>query len=268
MTKVSKNLKFLRSKHGFTQKQLAEKLGLKQAALGAYEEERATPPLASLLELTKIFQVNLEAFIHTDLSKEPEKHYKAGASKGKEVLAITVDLSGRENIELVSQKASAGYLSGYQDTEFIKELPKISMPVLSKNKTYRAFEIQGDSMLPVLPGSIIFGEYQEDVGSIKNGKPYLLVTRHDGIVFKRIFNFSDKDGKLLLVSDNRNYEPYTVDAKEVLEVWAAKAFFSNQFPDIDASSAMSADQLAATVLSLQEEIRKLKRGKPDRRDRD
>jgi transcriptional regulator with XRE-family HTH domain len=261
MTKVSKNLKFLRAKHGFTQKQLAEKLGLKQAALGAYEEERATPPLASLLELTKIFKVNLEAFINHDLSREPDKASKAMPAKGKDVLAITVDSSNKENIELVSQKASAGYLSGYQDVEFIKDLPKISLPVLPKNKTYRAFEIQGDSMLPVLPGSIIFGEYQEDVASIKNGKPYLLVTKHDGIVFKRVFNFSDKDGKLLLVSDNRNYEPYTVEAGDVLEIWAAKAYFSNQFPDVGTTAAATTDQLASTVLALQYELRKIKKGK-------
>jgi transcriptional regulator with XRE-family HTH domain len=259
MTKVSKNLKFLRGKHGFTQKQLAEKLGLKQAALGAYEEERATPPLASLLELTKIFNVTLEAFINIDLSKQPEKVFRTTTSRGKEVLAITVDVNNKENIELVSQKASAGYLAGYQDTEYIKELPKISIPVLPKNRTYRAFEIQGDSMLPVLPGSIIFGEYHDDVAAIKNGKPYILVTRHDGIVFKRVFNFSDRDGKLLLVSDNRNYEPYTVEAEDVLEIWSARAFFSSQFPDVDAGSSVPADQLAATVLSLQEEIRKLKK---------
>src|SRR5215216_6626824 len=111
MNKVSKNLKFLRAKHGFTQKQLAEKLGLKQAALGAYEEERATPPLASLLELTKIFNITLEAFINVDLSRQPDKVFRTSTSRGKEVLAITVDVNNKENIELVSQKASAGYLS-------------------------------------------------------------------------------------------------------------------------------------------------------------
>ena len=70
-------------------------------------------------------------------------------------------------------------MSGYQDMEFVKDLPKISMPVLPKNRTYRAFEIQGDSMLPVQPGSIIFGEYVDSVGSDKNGKLYILVTRQD-----------------------------------------------------------------------------------------
>ncbi|HZI25064.1 MAG TPA: helix-turn-helix transcriptional regulator, partial [Chryseolinea sp.] len=148
---VNKNLKFLRVQQGLTQKQLAEKLGLKQAAIGAYEEERATPPLASLLDIIKIFNVNLDDLVKYDLSRISEKERKSMGSGKREVLAITVDSNNKENVELVSHKASAGYLSGYQDTEFVKDLPKISMPVLPKNKTYRAFEIQGDSMLPVQP---------------------------------------------------------------------------------------------------------------------
>jgi transcriptional regulator with XRE-family HTH domain len=260
MAIINKNLKFLRNQQGLTQKELAEKLGLKQAAVGAYEEERSTPPLASLIDISKIFKVNLDALVHHDLSKLPEKDWKVkGHTKGREVLAITVDRDNKENVELVTQKASAGYLAGYEDPEFVKELPKISLPVLPRNKTFRAFEIQGDSMLPISPGSIIFGEYIEDVASIKNGKLYILVTKQDGIVFKRIFNFAEDEGKLLLVSDNRQYQPYAVRAEDVLEVWLAKAFFSNQFPEVQQAPVSSADQLAHTILSLQEEIQKLKK---------
>ncbi len=254
MATVNKNLKFLRTQKGLTQKQLAEKLGLKQAAIGAYEEERATPPLSSLLDITKIFNVNLDALVSQDLSKVSEKDRKAAPSKGKEVLAITVDSNNKENVELVSQKASAGYLGGYQDPEFVKDLPKISLPVLPRNKTYRAFEIQGDSMLPVQPGSIIFGEYVEDVGDIKNGKLYILVTKQDGIVFKRVFNFADDEGKLLAVSDNRQYQPFSVAADDVLEIWAAKAFFSNQFPEGNAGNQSVSDQLALQIVKLQQEL--------------
>jgi transcriptional regulator with XRE-family HTH domain len=259
MANVNKNLKFLRGKFGLTQKQLAEKLGLKQAAIGAYEEERSTPPLASLLDIVKIFSVSLDAIVNHDLSHLPEKDWKGKvASKGKEILAITVDANNRENVELVSQKASAGYLAGYQDPEFVKDLPKISLPVLPKNRTYRAFEIQGDSMLPVQPGSIIFGEYMEDVKSVKNGKLYILVTKEDGIVFKRVFNFADDEGKLLLVSDNRQYNPYTVSSDDVMEVWAAKAFFSNQFPENIGNPSVS-DTLALQLVKLQEQVGKKKK---------
>jgi len=260
MAMINRNLKYLRGQQGLTQKQLAEKLGLKQAAIGAYEEERATPPLASLLDLSKIFNVNLDDLVRQDLSKAPEKEKKRSPiGRGREVLAITVDSQNRENVELVTQKASAGYLSGFQDVEFVKELPKISLPVLPRNKTYRAFEIQGDSMLPVQPGSIIFGEYLEGIDAVKNGKLYILVTRQDGIVFKRVFNLADDKGKLLLVSDNRQYAPYTVDASDVLEIWSAKAFFTNQFPDAQMAPAPVTDNMAHTIVQLQEEISRLKR---------
>lgn len=250
---INKNLKFLRSQQGLTQKQLAEKLGLKQAAIGAYEEERATPPLTSLMDIAKIFGVSIDNLVNQDLSRLPQKEWKARIiNRTREVLAITVDHSNKENIELVSQKASAGYLTGYQDPEFVKDLPKISLPVLPKNKTHRAFEIQGDSMLPLQPGSIIFGEYLEDTAAIKNGKLYILVTRQDGIVFKRVFNFAEGEGKFLLVSDNRQYQPYAVDAMDILEIWSAKGFFSNQFPENETGSSSLVDQLAFQVFQLQQ----------------
>lgn len=261
MSQVNKNLKFLRAKHGWTQKQMAEKLNLKQSVIGSYEEERATPPLSCLLEISRLFQVSLDVLTRQDLNAVPEKQWMlpSAGNKSKEVLAITVDSAGHENVELVLQKASAGYLSGYQDPEFVRDLPKIALPVLPKNRTYRAFEIQGDSMLPIQPGSIVFGEYQEGITSIKNGKPYVLVTQHEGIVFKRVFTFADQEGKLLLVSDNRSYAPYAVDAADLLEVWLAKGFFTTRFPDAVSSAGAATDQLALTILSLQEEIKKLKK---------
>lgn len=258
MSMVNKNLRFLRLQKGWTQKELAEKLALKQPVIGAYEEERATPPLPCLLEISDLFKISIDVLSRKDLSKLPEINWREAAVQiKKEVLAITVDSEDRENIELVSQKAAAGYLNGYQDPEYIKELPKLSLPVLPRHATYRAFEIKGDSMLPVQSGAIVFGEYVEKLSDVKNGKLYILVTENDGIVFKRVFM---NDDKLLLVSDNREYDPYSIDASDIKEIWAVKAFFSTKFPDMDATS-FSADQLAASVLSLQEEIKQLKKNK-------
>lgn len=249
---VNRNFRFLRSKEGLTQREFAERLGLKQATVGAYEEGRATPPLNILSDLSRLFKVSVDNLIGAELSALPEKSWRMSGKPRKEVLAITLDIHNKENVELVTQKASAGYLSGFQDPEFVKDLPKISMPVLPRNRTYRAFEIRGDSMLPVQPGSIIFGEYVEDVSGIKNGKLYILITRNDGIVFKRVFNFAGQESKLLLVSDNRMYEPYGLDVAEILEVWAAKAFYSNQFPDTEAPNVSPlVEQLALQVLQLQ-----------------
>lgn len=263
MDLVNRNLRFLRQKEKLTQREFSERLGLKQATLGAYEEGRATPPLTCLTEVSRIFKVSLDNLISADIAALPEKSWRISGKPRREVLAITVDAHDRENVELVTQKASAGYMSGFQDPEFVKELPKISMPVLPRNRTYRAFEIQGDSMLPIQPGSIIFAEYVERLDAIKNGKLYVLVTRNDGIVFKRVFNFAGEEHKLLLVSDNRLYEPYGVDVADILEVWAAKAFFSNQFPDAEAAGPSPlAEQLALQVLQLQKADKTAKPKKP------
>lgn len=263
MDLVNRNLRFLRQKEGLTQREFSERLGLKQATLGAYEEGRATPPLNCLTDVSRLFKVSMDNLVSADLSTLQEKSWRVSGKARREVLAITVDSDDRENVEFVTQKASAGYLSGFQDPEFVKELPKISMPVLPKNRTYRAFEIQGDSMLPVQPGSIIFAEYVESLEAIRNGKLYVLVTRNDGIVFKRVFNFAAGEDKLLMVSDNRLYEPYGVDAADILEVWAAKAFFSNQFPDVEGAAASPlVEQLALQVLQLQKHEKRERRKNP------
>lgn len=258
MVMINKNLRFLRLQRGWTQKELAEKLSLKQPVIGSYEEERATPPLSCLMQISDLFKISIDTLSRKDLSKLPEKSWREIAAEAKQsVLAITVNSEDRENIELVSQKAAAGYLNGYQDPEYIKDLPKLSLPVLPRHATYRAFEIKGDSMLPIQSGAIVFGEYVEKLPEVKNGKLYILVTENDGIVFKRVFMSGDK---LLLVSDNREYDPYSIDATDIKEIWAVKAFFSTKFPDMDTTS-FSADQLAASVLELQAQVKQLTKNK-------
>jgi phage repressor protein C with HTH and peptisase S24 domain len=175
---------------------------------------------------------------------------------------VTVDDNNRDNIELVPHKAAAGYLNGYADVEYIKELPrfKLPIPILSRG-TFRAFEITGDSMLPILPGTIVIGEWLEDIQNLKSGKSYVLVTQREGVVYKRVFNYLKENGKLFLVSDNRQYAPYQIDAAEVIEVWAAKAYISVQFPDANTKNEMSMEQLSGVVMELQQELKSMKSDK-------
>src|SRR5690606_26903848 len=108
-----------------------------------------------------------------------------GSSSNLRVLSVTVDANNNENIELVPVLASAGYLNGYNDPEYVKELPKFSLPMFNQG-TYRAFEIKGDSMLPLPSGTFIVTEYVENWQDIKAGQTYVIVSRNDGVVYKRI----------------------------------------------------------------------------------
>lgn len=256
MVKLSDNIKVLRKKLSLTQDQFAQKVGTKRSLIGAYEEGRAEPKLELLQKMAEVFGISVDELIGKDFTGEtsvPDRQYL----RGKEVVVVTVDTNQKENIELVPQKAAAGYLNGYADVEYVRELPHFSLPIL-KQGTYRAFEISGDSMLPILPGTIVIGEYVEDLKNIKSGKTYVLVSQREGIVYKRVFNYLEENGTLFLVSDNRQYAPYQLNGADVLEAWVAKAYISVQFPDVNDKSEISVEQLASVVLDLQKEILQLK----------
>lgn len=255
MVQLNENIRYLRKQLGLTQDQFAQQLDIKRSLVGAYEEGRAEPRLELLQKMAAMGSLSVDILIGRDISQL--KEYEKKSLRSKEVLVITVDDNNRDNIELVPQKAAAGYLNGYADPEYIRELPRFKLPVLTQG-TYRAFEITGDSMLPILPGTIVIGEWVENFQDLKNGKPYVLVTQREGIVYKRVFNYLQENGKLFLVSDNRQYAPYQIDASEVIEAWGAKAYISLQFPDANTKNEMSIEQLSGVVMELQQELQSLK----------
>lgn len=251
---IASNLKFLRKLKNWTQSDLADELNIKRAVIGSYEEGRARPTYEVLVDLSKMFNYKIDDLITRDLrqtEKVPlfseEQLNTDVAGKNLRVLAITVDKKDNENIELVPVKAAAGYLNGYADPTFIKELNRFRLPFLPAG-TYRAFEIKGDSMLPVQPGSIIIGEYVDNWKGIKDGQTYIVLSKHDGIVYKRVFNQVEENGTLILRSDNTSYPAYPIKIDEVLEVWRAVINISHLNKGTDLSYQ--------NILQLMQELKK------------
>ncbi len=258
---VSENIKYLRKKIGLTQEQMAGQIGIKRSLLGAYEEGRADPRISNLVKLSEIFNITVDQIIGTDLTTSNDQASGSpGESRrpGLKVLSITVDRHDRENIELVPQKAAAGYLNGYADPEYIEELPKFQLPMLPGNATYRAFEVSGDSMLPLMSGTVIIGRYLENIKDIRSGKTYILLTKKEGVVYKRILLYDNDSSKLCLVSDNQSYDPYDLNMEDLLEVWEARAYISLDFPEPGERDILSLKKLAGIVMDLQQEVIKLK----------
>lgn len=256
---IHNNLRFLRNQKGMTQQAFADLLGIKRSSLGAYEEGRAKPSYDLLVQLTDLFPVSMDQLVREDLSQRawssaPTQRDVSG--KNMRVLSITVDKEDREFIDLVPEKAAAGYLNGFADPEYVEELPKFRLPMLSAG-TYRAFEISGDSMLPIQSGSIVIGEYLEDWQQLKDGLTYVVVSAKEGIVYKRLFNKINDRGEIICQSDNPAYPPYSVPVDDVLEIWQAKAYISTIFPDKD----LSIEKLMQMMLELQQEVIRLKEQK-------
>ena len=259
MTYLGANLRYLRKKKGLTQADLAQKMNVNRSLIGAYEEGRSEPKIASLLFLCELFKVNLDELIQKPLSGQKIRSRDNWNNQHLRILPVTVDLEGNEGISLIPQKAAAGYTRGYADMEYIEQLQTavLPFPELQNSATQRLFQIEGDSMLPVQPGSYILGEYLEKWTDIKDYKCYLLITANEGIVYKRVVNQVEEKGSLRLISDNREYAPYDLPAEEVLEIWRARGIFSLEIPEVQVQS-QNENHLYAMVSDIKKELEELK----------
>lgn len=244
---AGKNLKYLRKLRGLTQEEFATKLNIKRSLLGAYEEERAEPRIDVLELVSDTFKISLDELLRKDLS-EVKGSYLVKRRQQKL-------MSENNLIQFVPVKAAAGYLAGYADQEFIDELNTFTLPMLGAGQ-YRAFEIIGDSMMPTPSGSIIVGEkVDNNADSLKNNQAYIVVSRSEGIVYKRIVKNNRAKNKLTMVSDNPSYQPYQINAEDVLEVWQAQMVISK----VTAQPAWDMTQLTSLVNNLQEQVSTLKK---------
>lgn len=232
MENLNKNLKHLRVRKRLSQVRLSHRIGIGASSISAYEKRRSTPKISTLLKYSKYFQQNLDRLVNEDISKQEEEKKASLSGEKLRVLPILVDDNNDEMISLVPVKAAAGYLNGYSDAEFIGELPNFRMPFpeLSENKTYRAFQIEGNSMLPVPAGAYIICEYVQDWTSIKDDTCCIVVTAEDGIVYKRVVKDFDQH-QLRLKSDNPEYMSFEIRTDDVLEVWKSLGFVSFQLPE-------------------------------------
>lgn len=247
MSQAGQNLKYLRKLRGWTQEEFANKLGIKRSLIGAYEEERADPRIDILEIVSDIFKLTLDELLLKDVSNTGGSYL----AKRRQQKMMSAD---RNVIHFVPVKAAAGYLAGYADTEFIDELNTFTLPMMTGGN-YRAFEIIGDSMLPTPSGSIIVGEKVDSLEDIKNNMAYIVVSRNEGIVYKRIVKNNKTKNKLTLVSDNPQYQPYQVNADDVVELWQAQSVISK----VSVQQRWDVNSLANLVNNLQDQVSTLKK---------
>lgn len=218
---LGSNIKYLRNRHKLSQQELSEKLGVPRSSLSDYERGHTQVGLDSLIKLADIFDVKIDDLLRSNLS---HRDLEIQRNKELRVLAISVDDGNNSNIELVETKAEAGYLESFADPEYIRDLPKIGFPNIPQG-TYRGFEIRGDSMLPMESGSIVMCSYVENIHDIKTGKTYVIISKSEGVVYKRVKNEKNTE-KLILISDNDAYLPYAINYRDIDEIWQYYAHLS------------------------------------------
>ncbi|WP_053329070.1 hypothetical protein [Chryseobacterium gallinarum] len=232
------NGEFLRKKiesTGFQLVEIAEKLGITPQDLQSKLKSKDIKT-SFLIRIAEAINKNVYFFFDDYYREHPINSFTS--NKTKETILqpqiVTVDSHNNDNIVLVPHKLKAGYLTGYNNPDFIKKLPSYRMPGLN-NGIFRMFEIEGNSMFPTLPNkSYVVGQFVENwEAGIKDNQVYAIISNEieDGLV-KRCINRINKYNNLICKSDNRrSYPTQNIDPATIKEVWEVKLHLNFQLPD-------------------------------------
>ncbi len=133
----------------------------------------------------------------------------------------------KQNIQLIKRFQFNEYLVKNNDFNFLKTLISFSIPTL-QNGEFRAFEAGEDF---AFDGALLIGSLVKDWSEILDGKNYVLVSKSQGIIYRRVYNQVKIKGTLLLSTDNNRFPSTEISITDVIETWEIKAFVSNILPE-------------------------------------
>ena len=136
-----------------------------------------------------------------------------------------------ENFPFVSQRAYAGYLSGYADAEYVETLPTVAFPVdHAPQGNYLVFEVKGDSMDDGSHDSYLDGdlvlcrEIRMDLwkdSKLHFNKWDFIIVHKEGIIIKRIIDHCVENHTITIHSlnpDKNTYPDQEINLCEVRQI--------------------------------------------------
>ncbi|MGB5983498.1 MAG: LexA family transcriptional regulator [Nonlabens sp.] len=249
----AKRFKQIREELGKTQSEFA---GLLDAGSTTADIERGKKKITGKIvtELLRQFNVNPLWLYGNSYNKLLE----TGRSTSPQV--ITMDTTERENMIMVPIKASAGYASNVQDTDWYNELPAFNIPLPQyKEGSYRAFQVKGDSMMPVLqPKEWVMGKGVESLRTANDNRIHVVVT-DDSVLVKKLRK-SEFPDMVNLISLNRDYPVIEQPVADIKELWEVNSKLSFDLDVHEGEEAMMS--LKQGLDSLRDEIASIKKGTP------
>ncbi|MCF0053305.1 LexA family transcriptional regulator [Dyadobacter sp. LJ53] len=238
-----KRFKQIREELNLTQSAFADELGI-SATTADIERGRTRIPGQVVKELLKKYHINPLWLFGDSMQKYLQADKLLASPK-----VVTVDSLGKENIVLVSAKAAAGYPNNIGDAQWFETLPAFTIPLPEyRNATFRGFQVEGDSMVPVLhSGEWIVGKALEDWEDVNPKQIYVVVTV-DSILVKKIQQETESSF-INLISSNPEYSPIRIDKSEIKEIWSVNSKLTFD---------LEADNKQVSLLSLHTEMKELK----------
>ena len=242
---IGNNLKALRTKAGYTQKQLADIVGVKHNTISDWENGRTSPDVNNIASLCEVLKIGADILLGTTrlgatLSLGEHEHieiYRALDTHGRDMVdtVASKELSRLEQERHIIQlpiaseppeedepepdgctvyemPASAG-LGNYLEADPLSEqyiFPAGTVPP----GTDFGVRVSGDSMEPTIAdGSIVF---VEECLELRNGE--IGIFSLDGEAYCKELYVDRERQEIRLISRNDDYEPITVTINEYTDL--------------------------------------------------
>lgn len=95
MLRIGDKIKKIRDLNGYTQDDLAKKLGISKSTIGMYEQNRRSPDLDILLRISETFNVSVDYMLKDGRNQD--------SSADKKMLHKLIELIPEEDIEIIFQ---------------------------------------------------------------------------------------------------------------------------------------------------------------------
>lgn len=180
-----KKLRELRKIEGWTQEDVAKKLGISKQTYSHYENEKRKPSLDTIRELANVYQVNIDNIF----SEQENGNFSL--------------------LPIVGTISCGNGVYAFEDIEGYEEIPNSWI----KGADHFLLRAKGDSMINarIEDGDLLLIRKQE---TFENGE-IMAVIVDDEAVLKRIYK---SDGVIVLQSENPKYPPKFITNKSDIRI--------------------------------------------------
>lgn len=229
------NLREIRELYNLTQGELAGMLDLTREMVNKMEKGKIAQSKATKIKL-KLF---LDARKSEAISQDLEIVGMAAENPARASLPYMEQRRGQKAakvpvmVPLVGIKAQAGYVKGFEQTDYMDALEKYSLPpgVNPTGAMWSYFEVDGDSMEPTLyAGDVLLASMlpHEDWNDIKNFCVYVILT-HEQLMVKRVFRKS-ADMWVLISDNDEMYPQVLLPVAHIKQVWTFRRHIRSRVP--------------------------------------
>lgn len=201
MSNFAIRFKELRKLAGFTQDELAAKLGIVKSTISMYETGKREPDFEKLEEIADLFNVNMDYLLgRSDIKSAFDSVTSSGKNFNRNG-GVWIPVLGR-----VAAGIPINMVTDIIDQEQITE-------EMAASGEYFALQIHGDSMEPKMSdGDVVIVRQQDDAES---GEIVIATINGDNATCKRLRKYAEG---IMLLSTNPAYEPMTFTNHDIEEL--------------------------------------------------